>query len=358
MNFQSWQGVKDPRFGYGSMLKGFVDSIPKVVQFDEKASSLVYMGVPYGLERWFEGQYRSCFTMWETDQLPPKFVRWLGEYDQIIVPCEHNVELFSGHHPNVKYVPLGVDSKFWSPKSPTSGVFRFHAGGSLWQRKGLDIVVRVFDRLKLPNAELHIKAAPHAADTPSRVPKNVFLNRNWMTPEEQHHWFSQGHVYVSVSRGEGFGLMPLQAISMGIPTIVSHSTGQIQFEHLATGVVSTRKSKAEHGFWDETNEDELADIMVDHYRNWLTHKTVALANVKKVGEFSWRKATAQLLATVPVGTLLDTDTVETPDVAIPIQVNRNLQCDIGKNHFVFKKGETYLIDEGVYQVLYDAGVLV
>jgi glycosyltransferase involved in cell wall biosynthesis len=358
MNYQSWLGVQDSKFGYGSMLAGFVDSAPKVVRFDPLASSMVYMGVPYGLERWYKGQVLSCFTMWETDTLPAQFVRWLGLYDQILVPCQHNVELFSPHHPNVQYVPLGVDRKFWVPQADPDGVFRFHAGGSLWTRKGLDIVVKAFAKLRLPDAELHIKAAPHAKDVPTtRMPANVFLHRNWMSLEEQRDWYGKANVFVAPARGEGFGLMPLQAISMGIPTIVSHSSGQIEFEHLATGVAPTRKSQANIGFWDETHESHLAELMMDHYRNWADKRAEALVKAKQADVFDWRKSTAKLLAALPVGTLLSDPPVETPDIKVPIQVKRNQTCDIGRQHFVFKAGETYYVDEGVHQVLFDAGVL-
>ena len=358
MNHQSWLGVQDSKFGYGAMLKGFVDHAPKVVSFDDKASTMVHVGVPYSLERWFKGQYKSCFTMWETDALPAQFVRWLAVYDQIIVPCQHNVELFSPHHPNVQYVPLGVDRKFWVPQPDPSGVFRFHAGGSLWTRKGLDIAVKAFAKLRLPDAELHIKAAPHARDVPStRLPAGVFLNRDWMTMEQQRDWYAKAHVFVAPARGEGFGLMPLQAISMGIPTIVSHSSGQVEFEHLATGVAPTRKSQANIGFWDETHETHLAELMMDHYRNWADKRTVALENAKQAEQFNWRKSTAKLLAVLPTGTLLTKPDVEHPDITVPIQVKKNETCDIGTQHFVFKKGETYRVTEAVHQVLFDAGVL-
>lgn len=361
MNYQSWTGCLDPKFGYGSMLDGFVSNAPKTVTFDPKASVNVYMSVPHTAGGWWDGQHRVLFTMWETDQLPKTFTRWLSQYDQVLVPCNHNVELFSQHHNNVSYVPLGVDRTFWKPHPQTrTGPFRFHAGGSLWMRKGLDIVVRAFNNLRLPDAELHIKAAPHAKDTPTRnLGANIVMHRNWMSLDMQRTWFLEGDVFIAASRGEGFGLMPLQAISLGIPTIVSTTTGQEQFAHLATGVVSCRKSAAETvGQWDEPNQDELEQLMMDHYRNWADRKEQAVVNAKLADQFSWKKAVNKLVAAIPTGTALSTDTWVKPNVVVPVTLHRNLNCDIGKNSYTFRKGVTYEVPENVYLVLKDARMLV
>ncbi len=359
MNYQSWKGVEDPKFGYGAMFAGFIDSVPKTVKLQDNASSLVHMGIPQSLGEWFKGQYKSCFTMWESDKLPAAFLRWLPIYEQILVPCEHNLELFSKHHGNVKVVPLGVDNKFWKPTGTPDSKFRFQAGGSLWERKGLDLVVKAFTRLKLPDAELHIKAAPHARDVPNDMPANVYLNRNWMTLEEQRDWFNQGHVFIAASRGEGFGLMPLQAIASGIPTILTATTGQKQFAHLATSTIPTRKVKAQiGGYWDEADIDQLAQAMLDHYQNWDIKKQQALFNAVGTTEFTWSKATKALISAVPSGEILLNPETEKPHILVPIQVKKNMTCDIGKKHYQFLKGETYAVDEGVHQVLFDADVLL
>lgn len=341
------------------MLAGFKSGLPKTVELNDQASVSVYMNTPNMKKSWLEGQHRVSFTMWETDVLPDYFVRWLPLYDQVLVPCDHNVELFSRYHDNVGKVPLGVDTKFWSGYAEPDGKFRFTAGGSLWRRKGLDAVVTAFQRLDLPDTELHIKAAPHASDTPLIKDKRVILYRRWMSPEAQREWFRQGHVFVAASRGEGFGLMPLQAISLGIPTIVSDSTGQKEFSYLATGVVPVGKSPADKGGqWDEPDVDALCELMLDHYRNWSTHKAEAVVNARGASAFTWRKATKALLDAVPIGDVLPETTVVPAIVTIPIQVKKNLSCDIGKENYRFVKGETYMVPEGVHQVLNDAGVLV
>lgn len=361
MNIQSWTGYNDPRFGYGAMYHGFKDCLPKTVQLEETGSVNVHMSVPNVCKGWFEGQHRVCFTMWETTELPRSFQSWLGQYDQILVPCEQNVELFGQFHNDVKYVPLGVDHKFWKP-GPHSfdGPFRFHAGGSLWRRKGLDVVVKAFEALKLKDAELHIKAAPHALDTPKGpFPKNVVLHREWMSLEEQRDWFYRADVFIAASRGEGFGLMPLQAIAAGVPTIVSETFGQLQFADAAWGCVPVVKSKADTvGFWEEPNQGVLEELMLSAYNNRETIRDEAKTNIPKTEPFAWKHSTRKLLTAIPIGTQLDNPIFQKPNVQIKVQVTRKVNATIGNETLNLKPGQTYTISENAYKVLTDSGAIV
>lgn len=360
MNYQSWVGCEDPKFGYGVMLDGFRSAAPKTVSFSNDASVWVYMSVPFTARGWLKEQYKVLFTMWETDTLPDDFLRWLPKYDQILVPCKHNLDLFSPHHDNVSAVPLGIDTKFWKPlPKETNPVYRFHAGGSLWYRKGIDVVVKAFNELGLPNTELHIKAAPHAYDAPPKIEgDNIHMHRNWMTPEDQRTWFNQADCFIAASRGEGFGLMPLQAIALGIPTIVSLSTGQNEFAHLATGTVSCHKSAAHTiGNWDEPDLDELKEQMLHHYTNRDAVQEQADLNAPQTKQFSWTNATKKLLAAIPTGTLLENPTYETVEVQVEIEVCKPVKADIGKHRYELKPGQKYTVPEGVLQVLTDAGFI-
>lgn len=357
MNYQWWDGYRDPRFGYGSMLHGFLDHAPTGVRVDPKASVDVHVGVPYSKKGWLTGTHRVCFTMWETTVLPDNFVRWLSQYDQILVPCEHNVAVFGAHHPDVAVVPLGVDHAVWSPGADPDGPFKVLAGGSLWQRKGLDKVVEAFQRAAIPGSVLEIKAAPHALDVPKvKWPENIRLLRTWMGIEEQVAWFRSGHVFMAPSRGEGFGLIPLQAIAAGIPTILTATSGQEQFSHLATGVVPHKKVPAYTiGEWDEADINALTEQLLDHHRNWTKYRKQALVNSKKSVEFSWPKAAEKLVSAVPAGKRLQTSVWDDPKVTETARFKRRVDAYIGSAQYRFAEGETAIIPEGVFLVLLDSG---
>ena len=360
MNYQSWIGVADKNLGYGVMLDGFLKTKPAGVSFNPNASVCVYMNPPHLNDTKKVGQYRAAFTMWESDKVPDRFIHCFSKYDQIIAPCQHNADLFSKHHPNVSYVPLGIDTSYWKPiKREANSTFRFHAGGSGWQRKGLDIVVKAFRQLKLPNAELHIKAARHAKDTPEEARgENIYLHRQWMTQDEMRTWLNQADCFVAPSRGEGFGLIPLQTIALGIPTIISDTSGQAQFTHLATGVISSGKSVSKNfgGTWDEPSVTQLAEVMLDHYHNDQSVK--ATANAKLATGFSWANATKKLLDVLPVGKLLVAPAEEKIVLSLPIRVNKTIKADIGKESFFFDKGLDYTVSEDVFRILSKSGHLL
>lgn len=343
------------------MLNGFLDNVPQGVTLNERASVMVHMGVPFSCKGAYSGAVRVLYSMWETDQLPPRFIAWMGEYDRVLVPCQHNVEVFSKYHHDVRYVPLGVDMNVWKPaQRQTNQRFRIHAGGSLWGRKGLDTVIEACKKLPFEH-ELHIKLAPHAKDHPSleQFP-NATFNREWLTLEQNVQWMRQADLFLAPSRGEGFGLIPLQAIACGIPTIITATSGQAQFAHLATGVVPHRKVPAQmHGYWDEANPSDLTELIIDHYRNHDHYKAQAATTVPKVDEFSWTRAADKLVANLPKGELLvpyAEDLVFEPfQPQVTFWVNRSVESSVNGKTKTFIPGTKYVDSEGVFRVLWDAG---
>lgn len=358
MNYQHWHGFTDHRFGYGSMLTGFLDNLPHDVTIDPKSTVSVHMGVPFSIKGWYKNQYRVCYTMWETDVLPVRFSRWLGQYDEILVPCMHNVPVFGEHHKNVKHIPLGVDTEWWAPRQREENkVFRFQAAGSLWIRKGIDKVVEAFNKLNLPDTELHIKAAPHASDVPKgQLGDRVFLHREWMSKETLRSWFNQADCFVAPARGEGFGLIPLQAIALGVPTIVSDTSGQAQFAHLSSSIVSSRKELCfMGGRWDEPNLDHLVQLMRFHYENRESLKKIAVNTASNAEEFSWKKAAQKLTDHLPNGDLLKKLEWQNPRVLFDMEVSGKCAAEINGIRQEFSPGKIYEVSENTYDVMYAGG---
>ena len=357
MNYQSWLGYPHPRYGYGAMYKGFMDHVPDDVIIDEHADVMVNMMQPYQINTFLKGQWRACFTMWESTLLNQRQSDWCNVYDQIIVPCDHNVELFSRYHKNVHKVPLGVDSKIWKPKKRAANPrFRFHAGGSQWLRKGLDIVLEAFIIADI-DAELHLKPNPEAHGIPDlRLPDNVFMHRKWFTDEETIEYFHQADCFIAVTRGEGFGLMPLQAMACGIPTILNDSSGQKEFAHLAPFVLGHKPAPSIYGGnWDVSDPKELAEAMREMYANHDQYLGWAKAKLPEVRKWSWASAARKLADTLPVGKKLSVIDSETATLWHHVTLNRTLQCDIADKSYKFVKGVPLRVPEGVLDVVLAAG---
>lgn len=358
LNYQSWRGFDDPRYGYGRHTCGYTQNIPANVRLNPKASVDVFMGVPDVNLGWWEGQYRVLHTMWETDELPAEFSRYLVSYDQIVVPCQHNVTLFSRYHPNVVAVPEGVDRSIFCPQqTQPNKVFQFRAGGSLWARKGLDLVVEAFNRLNLPDSELRLKVAPHCRDAPSTpLGDRIFMDREWMTEEEQVAWLAQADCFIAASRGEGWGLMPTQTISMAVPTILSLTSGHLEFADLATATVPCTPVKGYPvGNWDEPDLDTLCEKMLWAYENRTEARRIARDKAEGMDRFSWEAASQALVDCLPVGKLLKTSTWVEP--TFRVVALRNITADIGETHVRQSRGDEFTATNCQYQVLHASGAV-
>lgn len=342
------------------MWHNFVRHVPEDVTLIAYADVMVNMLQPYQIKGFYKGQHRTCFTMWESTELHPRGALWLRFYDQVLVPCDHNVELFSRYHKNVKKVPLGVDHKVWkATKRPENKRFRFHAGGSQWLRKGLDIVLEAFKRADL-DAELHLKPNPEAYGVPPlTLPDNVFMHRNWFTDDETVGFFNDADCYIAATRGEGFGLMPLQAMAMGVPTIINASSGQAEFADLASIVIPHKQAPSIYGgLWDESDPDDLAEAMRLMYANHSTYKLEAVKRVAKTKKWSWDKAARQLADALPVGGLLTDPVWEDAILIMSMRVKRKVAGSINGKEFVYHPGQEYAVPENIYQVLSDGGYVM
>ena len=342
------------------MYDNMIRFVPDDITLHEHADVMVNMLQPYQIKGFYKGQHRTCFTMWESTELHPRGALWIRFYDQILVPCDHNVELFLRYHKNVKKVPLGVDHKVWkATPRPENKRFRFHAGGSQWLRKGLDIVLEAFKRADL-DAELHLKPNPEAHGVPPLIlPDNVFMHRHWFTQDETVKFFNDADCYIAATRGEGFGLMPLQAMAMGIPTIINASSGQAEFADLASIVVPHGQSKSLYGgLWDETDPDDLAEAMRHMYANHSTYKLEAVTRVPKTRPWSWKNAARKLADSLPIGSLLPNLEWEDAILIMPLRVKRKVSGSINGREFTYLPDRDYQVPENIYQVLLDGGYVV
>ena len=358
-------GVEEPKIGYGKIVEGLRKALSNQVTLDEQAESVVYVTTPNMVKGWYQGQKVSFITMWETNQLPSKIKDFLPHVDTVIVPSMHNFDLFSQFHNNVHMIPLGVDRAVWCTSDVIShGKFRILCGGSEWHRKGLGVVLEVFQKLALPDAELCIKIVPPYLYAPdlTDIP-NVTVYDKWMTETEEADLVRSCDLFVSASRGEGFGLMPLQAISAGVPVVLTNAHGHREFADLATHRISTTSVPCENGFWggagdwDEPNRDELAAAILDVYKNRDKYRRQAALTAPTVGSFNWHTAADQLLQIVKPTSNTRSNVWVDLEPMCEIEVTRRVQADIGKHRVELLPGIKHRVVLNVRDVLLKAGLL-
>ena len=300
----SFIGPKEDTFGYGRMSVSLQAALlAGGTVLDDRAEKVVYAMQPNQIAGWYKGQKPALLTMWETDTLPEKFYRYLDQFETVIVPSMFNFDLFERYHDNVHMIPLGVDRTVWFPEPFVSdGKFRIVCGGSNFLRKGLDVALEVFSSLGLADSELHIKLVHPFLDAPKSLDHpNVVVHREIMSLADEVALMRQADMFVAPSRGEGFGLMPLQAISLGIPTALTDAHGHREFSSLATHRLSSTLAPADlgrwpmTGLWHEPNRDELSEAIIDVYHNRDKYRKKAIKTAPEVAAFSWEVAAKQLV---------------------------------------------------------------
>jgi hypothetical protein len=331
-----------------------------------------WASVPSHMHGYWEGQYRAVLTMWEAQRLPESFRETLPEFDLVMVPSHHNVELFSRYHDNVALVPLGVDPAVWHYEPRTPGPeFRFLIGGS-GPRKGTDLAWRAFNTLwgkegswgSGPVPYLTMKSPKGGEFTAPRV--EVVSGR--ISAEAEVDLYAGAHCYLQPSRGEGFGLQPLQALAQGCPTVLTAAHGHDSFAHLGLGISAVPAKSAyfiygDAGDWWEPDFDELCDRMRYVYGNYEQAVDQAKSAAAVVAnEFTWADTAARFVDAVGADRLAtpysgDGAWHEPERLRYEVLVNRPWYCEIAGKAYKFVPGVPTRELADVKRVLWEAGVL-
>jgi len=121
--------------------------------------------------------------------------------------------------------PYGVDSaQFTAKPAPSSGPLRFVFVGAVTARKGVPLLLEVWEQLRPRDAELWI-VGPVADSVRRLLPDQPGLRVLGSVPHrEVAGLLRQCDVFVFPSYFEGFGLVILEAMACGLPVITTTAT--------------------------------------------------------------------------------------------------------------------------------------
>lgn len=332
---------------------------------------VLWVSVPSHARGWWGGQEAVMFTMWETSHLPSSFRENFHEFDTLIVPSEQNLELFSRYHPNVKYVPLGVDTDRWHyvPRTMPTTRFNFMVGGR-GLRKGTDLVYKAFREVFPEGSWPSDMPAPHLVMKSPR-PEEFFGNRvecvnGFMSSEAEVDLYTHTHCYIGASRGEGFGLQPLQAIAQGCPTILTAAHGHASFAHLGMGLPAKLEKAGyfvfgDAGGWWEPDYTLLCEYMEYVYYNYAECVERAKVNAVEAAKFNWTNTANGVLDAIGRERLrpcIDPGHWFTPTGKLyKVVLLRNHTFDIGGIVQTLQAGEEYRVPADTKRILFDAGLV-
>jgi glycosyltransferase involved in cell wall biosynthesis len=130
-------------------------------------------------------------------------------------------------HKNIAIIPYGVDLDFWTPRpvDEPRGPLRFIYAGQISVRKGAPLLVEAWEKASLKDAELHLVGSWELAEAKRRsLPRGV----RWFPAcpsQALRERYRDSDIFVFPSFSDGFGLVLLEAMACGLPTIASVASG-------------------------------------------------------------------------------------------------------------------------------------
>lgn len=238
-------------------------------------------------------------TMFELEPMPPTWVPILNRSAGVWVPSQWCANLFrsSGVTVPIFVAGYGVDRRYFFPvnrsmrdgeplrvlvwsmaligrKNPLMAFTSFLDAGFPADKATLEIKVNSgqgMSALKGYDGKVLSNARVIAEDWPlSRVGE----------------WLRSGDVLVYLSGGEGFGLMPLEAMACGLPVVCANNTGMMDFLSPDYAMLVPSKGKKENigytlRFGVKAYEEQPdADITTDYLRWCFEHR----AEMREMGE--------------------------------------------------------------------------
>ena len=195
------------------------------------------------------------FTVWETNKLPNKWVEYINYLDHVIVPSTFNKEVFieSGVKSDISvkphifhrdHLPDRKDVVMYDcvgNKIPTDR-YTFYSIGEYHARKGIDDLIYTFNNINTNDVQLIIKTHykentekdqyycyENIRKISEKFGINIYLVLNRLTHKELLALHSIGDCYVSLNKGEGFGLPIHDAYNYGNDVICTGYGGPVEY---------------------------------------------------------------------------------------------------------------------------------
>ena len=197
------------------------------------------------------------YCTWETNKLPSKWVDCINLVPEVWVPSVFNKESFinSGVKSNIKVVPhmwhrqnlINKDSITIYDRTRSvvpKNKYTFYSIGELNFRKGIEDLVTVFDKindnypdtqllLKIHYRDYHPTNRQYCINTINKLTNklgtSIHIILDNLSNRDILGLHSFGDCYVSLNKGEGFGLTIFDAFNYGKKVITTGYGGQVDY---------------------------------------------------------------------------------------------------------------------------------
>ena len=244
------------------------------------------------------------WTMWESTLLPAQAVENLNTASLVLVPNLWNARCFkaSGVTALIHIARLGYDDHVfqWTPRRLLP--LTFGAGGSIsgaGERKEVQRVVDAFHATGL-DAKLEVKTMPWDGVNTHGDSRIKVIQEVWSDPHWMQRWYGGLHCFVTATRCEGVGLMPLQAMVNGADVIAPIHSGHGSYMTDTTVWPLPHKAQPagggyggmQYGVDTQSITDAMVGVAERHHREWLLESADLRSKhcSRSVGHLTWRGA--------------------------------------------------------------------
>ena len=180
------------------------------------------------MSKWYWGteapSQTTLIAKWKHNQVKKTFQAATGHLCWSNWAAKSAIEDYGVDPKKISILPPGVDTNIWKPEPqmrPNDGITRILFTGGNFERKGGDLLLRWAKETKQKNWELHLVTI----DTIDPIPQ-VFVYNNIDSNSNTLRQLAQKcEMFVLPTRADCFSIASLEAMSAGLPVIVSDVGG-------------------------------------------------------------------------------------------------------------------------------------
>jgi len=224
-----------------------------------------------------EVKHVKLFTMFETNDVHPEIIEKMKLFDEVIVPYDYLKDILLKHGVKCKALNYWTSSLIRSkPKvihkirDPSKLIFLYNGTNDI--RKNVTTLTRVFAKV-LENTEHMLVVKTNKPDNLT-ITKNIRVITEHISDEQLASLFNLCDYCVTCTRGEGVGLLHLEAKYFNKP-IISHDQGV--FKQLGVDIIPLPSKEVDidytyvpdylkkvfYGKWWEIDENAMIKIITN-----------------------------------------------------------------------------------------------